>query len=215
MERNIIINEVKNKLLNSKNGEVFIISDFLDIGNYDAIRKVLSRLVKEGCLIRILRGMYKKPNYNNFIQREIPASPDEVAKALARANNWTIGPKGDAALNILGLSTQVPAVYHYISDGPNKNVNYEGITIAFKKRSNKEISGYSYKTILIIEAIKTLGPLGMNDEIRQAIAKKCDISDFKLLNEDGRNSRRWIYEEIKKITKLGGLSNAEISKTVK
>jgi hypothetical protein len=54
----------------------------------------------------------------------------------------------------------------------------------------------------------------MNDEIRKIIAKKCSKSNFKLLNEDGRNSRRWIYEEIKKIISLGGADNAEISETV-
>ena len=67
----------------------------------------------------------------------MPASPDELARAIARDQNWTIGPKGDAALNILGLSTQVPAIYSYITDGPYRKIEYEGITIQFSKRSNK------------------------------------------------------------------------------
>ena len=204
MERNIIKYKMINRISDSKIGELFLISDFLDIANYDAVRKVLSRLSKDKKIIRVMRGIYKKPHFNNFLQMEIPVSPDYLAKTIARNHNWTIGPRGDAALNILGLSTQVPAVYHYISDGPSKKINYGDLIIVFSKRSNKEVSGYSYKTILIIEAIRTLGQHRMNDEVRNIIVKKCTVDDFKLLNKDGKNSRRWIYEEIKKILELGG-----------
>lgn len=212
MERNIIKNKIKRKINESEKGTIFLITDFLEIGSYDAVKNVLSKLVKEEYLMRAMRGIYIKPNFNEFLQNNVPASPDDIAKTIARTNNWTIGPKGDAALNILGLTTQIPAVYHYISDGPYKKVKYEGVTIVFNKRSNKDISGYSYKTILIIEAIRTLGINRMNNEIRRIIAKKCSDDDFELLKNDGKYSRRWIYEEIKKVLKLGGYENAGTSK---
>lgn len=140
-------------------------------------------------------------------------SPDELARAIARDQNWTIGPKGDAALNILGFSTQVPAIYSYITDGPSKKIEYEGITILFNKRSNKNITGNSYKTILIIEAIRSLGQNNMNDEIRNIIARKCSEEDVRLLNRDGKKSIRWIYEEIKKILDIVGYNYVELSET--
>lgn len=213
MERNLIKNRIKSRIINSDKGKVYIITDFLDIGSYDAVKNVLSKLVKEKFIVRIMRGMYKKPNYNEFLHYEVPASPDAVARALARANNWTIGPKGDAALNILGISTQVPAVYHYISDGPYKKLEYGNILIVFERRTNKEISGYSYKTILIIESIRTLGPENMNDSVRKKILSKCSKDDLVLLNDDGKNSRRWIYEEIKKILRMGGFDYVDTSET--
>jgi hypothetical protein len=45
---------------------------------------------------------------------------DQVAQALARKFNWRIQPSGDAVLNLLGLSTQVPARWIYLSDGPGR-----------------------------------------------------------------------------------------------
>ena len=129
-------------------------------------------------------------------------------------NNWTIGSKGDVALNILGISTQVPAVYHYISDGPYKKVEYGNILIVFEKRTNRALSGYSYKMILIIEAIKTLGPDHMDDVIRKKILSKCSKRDLIELNHDGKNSRRWIYEEIKKILEMGEYNYVGISETI-
>lgn len=214
MERKIIKNKIKSRIITSDKGTIFLIADFLDIASYDAVRQTLSRLVKEETLIRVMRGIYKKPNYNEFLQYEIPASPDTIARALARANNWTIGPKGDAALNILGISTQVPAVYHYISDGPYKKLKYDNIQIIFEKRSNKVLSGYSYKTILIIEAIRTLGPEHMDDTARKKILSKCNEDDLILLNNDGKKSRRWIYEEIKRILDMGDFDYVGVSETI-
>lgn len=202
--RNITFYKFKNRIVESENGSIYIISDFMDIASYEVVRKTLSRLVIEGYLIRVMRGIYKKPNFNKYLQSEIPVSPDELAKAIARTNNWTIGPKEDAALNILGLSSQVPSEYNYISNGPYKKIKYEGITIYFHNRANKNITGYSYKTILIIEALRTLGKDRIDDEIRKLILKKCSKNDLELLYQDGKNTNRWIFEEIIKILELGG-----------
>ena len=49
-----------------------------------------------------------------------------MAKAIARNYNWTIAPTGDAALNLLGISTQVPSKWEYVSSGPYKEYNIEG-----------------------------------------------------------------------------------------
>lgn len=38
-------------------------------------------------------------------------------KAIARKYNWTIAPSGNTALNLLGLSTQVPSKWKYVSYG--------------------------------------------------------------------------------------------------
>lgn len=38
---------------------------------------------------------------------KVPVSPDDFPRAIARSDNWIIGPKEDVALNILGLTTQV------------------------------------------------------------------------------------------------------------
>ncbi len=212
MERNIIINSIKDKIHESKSGQIYTLTDFLDIANYDAVRKALSRLTKSGELIRVLRGIYKVPNYNEFLQQEVPVSPDEIARAIAKERNWTIGPKGDAALNLLGLTTQVPAVYEYISDGPYKSIDYNGIMIKFSRRSNKNISGKTYKTILIIEALRTLGQEGVDNVVRNIIVHKCTREDFEQLLDDGKSCSRWIFEEIKEIVRAGGYKDVVFSK---
>ena len=67
MERKLIKNKIKSRIIDSDKGSVFIITDFLDIGNYDAVKNVLSKLTKEKFLIRVMRGIYKKPDYSEFL----------------------------------------------------------------------------------------------------------------------------------------------------
>lgn len=47
-------------------GEVFVISDFSDIADTTVVRKVLSRLEEDGRVRRIMRGVYDRPEYNDF-----------------------------------------------------------------------------------------------------------------------------------------------------
>ena len=52
-------------------------------------------------------------------------------QALARSYHWTIAPCGNTALNLLGLSTQVTAVWSYISDGPYETYELNSTKLEF------------------------------------------------------------------------------------
>ena len=61
---------------------------------------------------------------------------------------------------MLGLSTQVPAVWQYVSDGPYKTYAADGIHLQFKHTDRKnEIVGISEETALVIQALRALGIL--------------------------------------------------------
>ena len=99
-------------------GWAFSKNDFLDIGGDDSIRKALTNLETKGTIRRVLRGLYDYPRMSKLI--EGPMDPDlrQVGQALARKSGWRIQPSENTSLNILGLSTQVPAQAVYLSDGP-------------------------------------------------------------------------------------------------
>ena len=214
MKRNIIISTIKQRIDTMDAGRVLIINDFLDIGNYDAVKNALSKLAQSGTLRREMRGIYKKPNFNKRLEIEVPASPHDIAKAIARINQWTIMPQSDAALNALGLTTQVPAIYSYVSDGPTKQYRYGNQRIALKKRRNKDTTGLSYRTGLVVESIKTIGKNDMNDNIRAAIARQLSDNEMVKLQEEGQRTTRWVNEEIVKISQIGGndVRNSAISR---
>lgn len=103
--------EIKSRILASEDGSVFSTSDFADIADTNTVRSALYRLVKDNILRRIINGIYEKPKYSKLLDEYVAADPAAVAQALARSYHWTIAPCGNTALNLLGLSTQVAAVW--------------------------------------------------------------------------------------------------------
>ena len=180
-------------------GEVFIISDFSDLADDAAIRKVLSRLEDDGAIRRIMRGVYDCPEYSKFLDEYVEPKPDKVAHALARNYGWTIVPCGDTALNMLGLSTQVPAVWLYVSDGTYKEYTYGNTIIKFKRTTNKEISKISYKTALVIQALKALGKENITAEIINKIAASSTDEEKTAMFTEAKYATSWIYDIIKEI----------------
>ena len=149
--------EIRERILAAEEGSIFSTSDFADIADTNTVRSALYRLVQDKILRRVINGIYEKPKYSKLLDEYVAPDPDAVAKALARSYHWTIAPCGNTALNMLGLSTQVTAVWSYISDGPYKTYEWNSTRIEFKHRTNKEITGLSYMTALVIQALKTLG----------------------------------------------------------
>lgn len=180
-------------------GTIFVSSDFADIADTETIRRNLNRLTQTGTLRRILKGVYEKPKYSKLLDEYVAADPDAVAKALARSYHWTIAPFGNTALNLLGLSTQVTAVWSYISDGPYKTYEWNSTKLEFKHRTNKEITGLSYMTSLVIQALKTLGKSNVTPEIIQVLSEKLTADDKKSCLKEATESTDWVYDTIRQI----------------
>ena len=199
MNRPNYIGEIKNRILAEKIGAVFVAADFADITDKTIINVVLTRLESEGIIRRVLRGVYDKPEYNEFLKEYVAPIPDNVANALARNYGWTIVPCGDTALNLLGLSTQVPAIWVYVSDGTYKEYTYGNTTIQFKRTTNKEVSKLSYKTALIIQALKALGKDKIDDTVLDRLRKLLTAEEKRTMLMEAKTATAWIYEYIRQI----------------
>ena len=192
---------IKERVISSDSGSVFVATDFVDVSDKTSVNTYLTRLVEENILSRIIRGVYYKPEYNDFLGEYIAPEPDAVAHALARNFGWTIVPCGDTALNLLGLSTQIHAAWVYVSDGTYKEYTYEQTTIKFKRTTNKEISKLSYKTALVVQALKVLGKENVNDTVLTKLKTNLTEEEKEKLLTEAKRVTSWIYEFIKIICK--------------
>jgi len=194
-------NIIKTRIMISPDGSVFSTVDFADVIENSRVGVILSRLEEDGIIRRVMRGIYDKPVYNDFLKEYIAPSPSLVAEALARNFGWTIVPCGDTALNILGLSTQVPAAWSYVSDGTYKEYTYDNTTIKFKRTTNKEISKLSYKTALIVQALKALGKDNIDETIINKLKNDLTAEEKATALLEAKAATSWIYEFIKQICK--------------
>ncbi len=193
--------QIRERIITAEDGTVFIASDFADIADTTTIRQSLKRLTGAGLLRRIVNGIYEKPKYSKLLNEYVAVDPEAVAKALARSYHWTIAPCGNTALNLLGLSTQVTAVWSYISDGPYKTYEWNSTKIEFKHRTNKEITGLSYMTSLVIQALKTLGKTNVTPEIIRILSGKLTEADKEAMLKEAAESTDWVYDTIRKIVR--------------
>ena len=190
---------IENKIDCMEVGTVFIVSDFSDIAPVTAINMSLSRLTEENRIRRILRGIYDKPRYSKLLGEPVAADPSKVAYAIARKNRWSILPAGDTALNLLHLSTQMSVAWLYVSDGPYKEYEYNHLKISFRHTSNKEATGYSYHTGLLIQGLKALGKEGIDDKVIEKLRNELMEEERKMIFAEAKGTTAWIYEYIKRI----------------
>ena len=124
---------------------------------------------------------------------------DKVADALARRFNWNIAPSGDTALNLLHISTQVPNVWEYVSDGPYREYLIGNTSLKFRHIMPREINGYSSITIMVIQGIRAIGRGNMTQEQADRFSSVLTAEDKMILLTEARTASGWIYKEIKRI----------------
>ncbi len=199
MQKYSIITRIYERIKEVGHDEVYIVGDFLDLGEYHAVRKALLRLDESGKIQKIMRGVYYYPRYSELIEEYEAPSPGKVAETLARKFGWSIAPCAETALNQLGLSTQVPAKWSYISDGPYHEFQIGAFTIEFRHRSNREISGISRQTATIIQALKAIGKNNVTDMQMDTIRRQISDEDKATVLKEAQQATVWVYDLMKQI----------------
>ncbi|MBL1228272.1 hypothetical protein IW492_03365 [Enterococcus sp. BWB1-3] len=197
------VEKIRNKIKRAPKGTLFILADFSHLNiPYNTLKDTIRKFVKKRELIKVFQGIYKKPNFNKLLQREVPASPHEIAVAYARKNGWKIIPSRDIALNRLGLTTQVPNAYEYKSSGPTRSIvlNNDQI-VKFKAGLAREIDIDS-TSALVIEAFKALGENNVTKNDLKTIKSKLSGKQLKQLKKDSTLSRIWIKDLIIRMEKM-------------
>ena len=195
-----ITNQIET-IMSENQGKVFSINDFYNLGTKNTIKSILYRLNKENQITRLIEGLYIKPKYSKILKEYSYPDASEIAEKLANKFSWTISPAGDTALNYIGLSTQIPNEYIYISDGPYREYLYRDKKIIFKHTTNRNRTSYSKELSILIQAIKVLG----KDNIGKEDIKKLAIFAKKIkenLKEDTLKLPFWIQEILQKIQEI-------------
>ena len=193
MKQNGYAPAIKARIDQAKRGTLFVMSDFSDLAPNNAANRVVTRLVDESKLRTIIRGVYQKPAFNDFLTDWIEPTVDELAHAIARRNGWQINPDGDTALNLLGLTTQVPSMWCFVSDGPYKSYCYGNGRIIFKHSSNRLMGKLSNDATMFVQAMRALGRDHVDSEILERLSKRFSKVQAKEIEVETRIAPDWIH----------------------
>lgn len=194
--------ELKKQILNrikEKKYSAFSCYDFTDLSSYKTISKCLERLEDSGEIKRIIQGVYCLNLFDVFLSLPIVPSIHDVINCISRKHGWAVCPTGNTALNMLGLSTQVPANYEYLSTGPYKEYSIYDMKVSLKRTMNREINNYSYKTLLLIQCIKAIGKEYISDYEISFLKKVLTDSDKTIAMNETTLLQAWIRDAVTKI----------------
>ena len=150
-------------------------SDFPEY-HTEFVGSILSELTTEGMLVKIAHGIYAKPRRSKF--GVVLPSVDKVVQAIATRDNAKVLPSGMTALNALGLSTQVPMNYTYLTTGSERTVNLSNRKVVLKRGVPKNFCYGTRLISLLVQALKALKKENVGESelnvIRQLVLKETD-----------------------------------------
>ena len=173
--------DIYGRIASLEGGSVIFASDFLDLCTERQAGRVLTELEAKGEIKRLARGIYCKPTVTRFG----PLYPDisKIVKAVAQRDHAQVLPSGYTAANMLGLSTQVPMAYTFITSGSSRQLTVDGKTINLQRAVPRN---FAYKTrlaSLIVQALKATGTenIGLEEvsALKNAIDKNPDKEAFR------------------------------------
>ncbi len=135
----------------------FTPSDFADLGDPRSVGMVLTRLVRQGRIARVRRGIYEIPHDHPLIGR-VGTDMDAITRAIARRDALKLLPAGAHAANALGLSTQVAARSAYGIAGRSRTQPGKGRSeVIFRRRSTKAMALAERASGWLAEALRNMG----------------------------------------------------------
>lgn len=178
-----IISQIEAKIKRSKPGEIFMPSDFKDLGTSTAIRKALSRLVEQNVLTRMGQGIYATPIHDKVFGYVLP-SMEEIAVSLAKKDHVKIMPTGQYALNKIGLSTQVPMKMVFLTNGTKKNISIGKSSILFQPTTTKKLAMVGSISSLLFLGLEELNLDQLSESDMKKIIHLLKKEDAKKLKHD-------------------------------
>ena len=190
-------NTLEHKLSLIPEGEIVFLSDFPEYDSASVCR-VLADKCSKGEFVKVSKGIYCKSKMTKF--GPLMPSVDKVLDAIARRDKARILPSGNAALNYLGLSEQVPMKLTYLTSGSARVIDLGGISIKLKRSVPKtfEFKGQFYA--LLAQALKTIGKDNLTDQHEACIAKLLeDNPEPETCEHDIRLMPLWMQKTVNRL----------------
>lgn len=194
-----IQDQILDRIQGRGRGKVCTPKDFLDLGSRAAADQALHRLVNNGTLRRIGRGLYYYPRTNDRLRIDLPPDLDDIADALGRQTGSRVAPSGALAANRLGLSDQVPANPVYLSNGRTRKVPVGRYVIQLKHAPPKKLPLGSRTSALVFQALDFLGRDAVDDQVIKTLKKRLSRSQRRDVLRDARYAPAWLADIARKL----------------
>lgn len=176
-------------------GGLLSAKEFLHLASRAAVDQALSRLTREGKLMRVGRGAYTTPVVSRFGAR--PPSTEAVVKAIESASGEIIVASGATEANALALTTQVPTREVFLTSGHSRKLQLGNRTVELKHGNRWQLVLGARPAGMVIRALSWLGPEQASSAL-QMLHTKLPPAEWAAMRSVRSVLPSWMAREISK-----------------
>ena len=170
--------------------------EFLHLGSRAAIDQSLSRMAREGKLLRVGRGAYALPIQGRFGAR--PPSAQSVREAMESTSGETVVASGAAEANSLGLTTQVPTREVYLTSGPSRRLKLGNREIELKHGNRWQMLLGKRPAGQAIRALIWFGP-EQAPKILEVLRSKLSSQEWEAMRQARARLPSWMAKAVSEV----------------
>lgn len=167
--------------------------EFLHLGSRAAIDQTLSRLAREGKLLRIGRGAYSLQVQGRFGVR--PPSAEAVIEAIESTSGETVVASGAAEANALGLTTQVPTREVFLTSGSSRRLKLGNREVELKHGNRWQMLLGKRPAGKAIRALIWLGP-EQAPRVLKILRRKLPREEWEAMRQARAGLPSWMAKAI-------------------
>lgn len=141
---------------NLPEGRLLSPKEFLHLAPRASVDQTLTRLTRQGKLLRVGRGTYAAPVHGRFGTRS--PSTRAVVEAIEASSGELVVANGAAAANTLGLTTQTPIQEVFLTSGPSRTLRLGNRTVEIRHGKRWQFTLGKQPAGMAIRALSWLGP---------------------------------------------------------
>lgn len=183
VKMNKVHTEIEKEIMNKEDGEIIFAVDFRGKGEANTIKQALFRLVKNGKIHRLAKGIYYKSEIDPLLGPLKPG-PEELIKALEEKEKIRIIPGGALAMSRLGITNQVPTRLVYLTDGSPRTLKVGNLEIKLKTTSPKRLSRKGKISALLIQALEEMDIERIDESTQQKLKELLQQENSQILKHD-------------------------------
>ncbi|WP_159567289.1 DUF6088 family protein [Budvicia diplopodorum] len=187
-----------------KRGVPFSISGFYPLGSRASVQQALSRLAKEGLIVRVERGFYARPKPLKSIPSiRVVTSAEKIAVVWAKERGYKIALQGLEAAYRLGMQTQAPVKRVYWSSGPTREFRVGNEIVRIQHKSASRLKWLNQPEGELLRGLLTLNEEHTRPEVLKTAFSRLNLSSgearhvtAKLINEPALQTWRSQLEHL-------------------
>lgn len=187
---------IRTKIQRLPTGVPIPLSLFLELGSRAAVDQALSRLVRQGQIKRLARGLLIKPKKNSYVGEVMP-SAQTIAESVAKYSGHRIQMHGAEIARKFGLTTQIPVQPIFLTNGPSRTIKVGNTVVKLKRVPERKLGPEHSRASEVISLLWYLGKRELTGEALERVLLNLTKNELRELYKMIQTMPGWMADRLR------------------